>query len=158
MFSKQDQAGYFSKKNKRSVRINSADKHFSKFVRLRDTVKIIDGVPYCKCVTCSKIAPVKEMTNGHFVKRNRTATRFNEQNCHAQCISCNSFEDGREYKHAKEIDKKYGSGTADKLQALGAARGARSKLEKYRLKEIADKYKEKVKEKEKELGILGYFK
>lgn len=157
-FSKQAQAGYFSRKNRRSVRITGADKHFSKFIRLRDAVKVQDGIPYCRCVTCGKIAPVKEMTNGHFVKRDRTATRYNEKNCHPQCVGCNEFQDGMEYRHGKEIDKKYGPGTAEMLQNIGATRGARARLGKYRLKEIADKYREKVKILEKDLGVEEYFK
>lgn len=40
------------------------------------------------------------------------STRWDEQNCNAQCASCNMFQAGRQFEHGVYIDRKYGEGTA----------------------------------------------
>lgn len=152
MYSKKQQAGYFSKKNKRSVKISNADKWFSKFVRVRDTASVTaDGVPMARCITCGKLYDVvHEMDAGHFIKRDRKGTRFNEKNCHAQCKRCNNHRSGEEFAHALAIDRLYGKGTAERLYALGSAR---CRLTKDDLDRIADEYRNKTKALATDKGI-----
>ena len=90
-----------------------ADKYFSTYIRLRDS----DRNGLAKCITCGIKKPYKEMQNGHFVKRSVSLLRYDDENCNAQCMQCNVFKYGEQYKYAKEIDLKYGVGTADKLHA-----------------------------------------
>lgn len=89
------------------------DEVFSQFIRLRDS----DENGESTCVTCGKTDFWKYMQCGHFQVRTHTATRFHEKNCNCQCGGCN-MADGEQRKHGKYIDKKYGKGTADKLEAL----------------------------------------
>lgn len=82
--------------------IKELDRVFSIWIRKRDR----------NCITCGSI---KQLQCGHFVSRRFFATRWDEKNCAAQCVSCNVFNQGVQHKFGQEIDKKYGAGTADKL-------------------------------------------
>lgn len=83
-----------------------ADHWFAKFIRERDKNK--------PCVTCDKMASKKDC--GHFISRRYEATRYNEKNSHGQCIKCNRFEYGNQFKHGQAIDRMYGEGTAEGLE------------------------------------------
>tara|TARA_R100000781_G_scaffold539_5_gene903 strand:- start:894 stop:1298 length:405 start_codon:yes stop_codon:yes gene_type:complete len=88
------------------------DKWFSLFIRLRDSEN-----GWCHCATCSKVSYYKSgMQNGHFQSRRFMATRYDEQNCYAQCVACNMFRGGEQFKFALWIDAKYGDGTALELE------------------------------------------
>lgn len=92
----------------------TADEWFSKYVRLRDA----DSNGMCKCITCDTVKHWKEMDCGHFQSRRYTATRWHSQNAHAQCQGCNKYQSGEQFRHGKEIDLKYGEGTAQFLETL----------------------------------------
>lgn len=99
-------------KPKISVLKRKADAIFSQYVRLRDSEKGLS-----ECITCGVKKPIKEMQCGHFVKRSVNLLRYDEENCNAQCYSCNVMRYGEQYLYAKAVDLKYGDGTADKLMA-----------------------------------------
>jgi len=120
--------------------IDKLDRIFSKYIRLRDS----DGNGYGKCITCGRFFYWKNATNGHFVLRDRMATRYHEKNNNLQCLHCNSFKSGRQFEHGQAIDRKYGKGTAEYLTTLGQARGA--KIDVYWLELEIKKYKEKIKQ------------
>lgn len=130
--------------------VDQLDKVFSQFIRLRDANK--QGV--CKCCTCGKLMVWKHPKGtthaGHFVNRKHMATRWDEKNVHAQCVKCNSFDEGRQRQHGIFIDKKYGEGTADYLEGKGRSY---CKWQEFELKEKIEYYKKEVKrlKKEKEL-------
>lgn len=108
------------KKQKRAetaVLRDKADKLFSKAIRYRDGEKRADGW-WCKCITCDTWNPMAKTHAGHFQKRGRLSTRWNEQNVNAQCPSCNTYRDGEQYKYSIALDYKYGDGTAKKLYEL----------------------------------------
>lgn len=130
------------------VKKSNADKWFSIFIRLRDA----QYGGYCQCCTCGAVWFWKEITCGHFQLRNRSMTRFNEQNCNAQCVSCNKYKKGEQHKHSLYIDNKYGKGTAVKLENLAAIRGQTIHT-KLHLKEIAKEYRIKAKEMAEEKGV-----
>ena len=119
--------------------IASLDHIFSVYIRLRDADK--NGI--CRCITCGKPFPWKECDAGHFIPRDRKATRFNEQNVHAQCIFENRFRTGEQFLHGRAIDKMYGNGTADKLKVISLMRS--TKLTVNWLENHIVFYKEKVK-------------
>lgn len=113
-----------------------ADKYFSWYIRKS---KSIDGI-YCKCVTCSKIAPWKEMDCGHYMERDNYPTRYDEKNCNPQCKHCNKHRKGRQALHGRYIDEQHGKGTADelieksKLLAKFTKLGLDEKAAEYKLK------------------------
>jgi hypothetical protein len=89
------------------------DKWFSLFIRLRDATD--EGL--CQCITCGKIAHYKKgIQNGHFQSRRFMGTRYDEHNCSSQCLACNMFRGGEQYKFALALDAKYGEGKAEALE------------------------------------------
>ena len=89
------------------------DKWFSLYIRLREATS--EGL--VQCFTCGKVAGYRDgMQCGHFQSRGHMATRFDETNCQVQCIKCNMFRQGEQYKFALGLDAKYGEGTAEELQ------------------------------------------
>lgn len=93
-----------------------ADKYFSQYVRYRDG-EFKRGDWLVECITCGIEKPLKEMQAGHFVSRRVNELRFDEMNVNAQCIGCNMFKQGEQYLYSKNLDAKYGDGTADALMA-----------------------------------------
>ena len=89
------------------------DAVFSKFIRLRDSDE--QGVGFC--ITCGKPKIWKYADCGHYIKRQHMATRYDEKNCNLQCKGCNAFEQGANERYKVAIDKKWGKGTSDTLEA-----------------------------------------
>ena len=88
------------------------DKWFSLYIRLRESS--LDGVT--QCFTCGKIDYHNKLQCGHFQSRKHLATRFDEHNCQPQCVGCNMFKQGEQYKFSIALDSKYGEGTAQELE------------------------------------------
>jgi len=138
---------FFLKTSRNKVKRNTADQWFSRFIRIRD---IITG-EYCRCVTCGKSIHWKyEAQCGHYATRGKAATRYNEQNCHAQCVYCNGQNKGEQAKHGFKIDDMYGEGTARSLIELS---GTLTKHSKMAISDIAKEYREKTKKIAKKKGI-----
>ena len=91
-----------------------ADDVWSKYIRYRDGQREVDGW-YSTCITCGSTKPMKAMHCGHFVSRSCNLLRFDEQNTNAQCPRCNLFHSGEQYEYARQLDLKYGNGTAESL-------------------------------------------
>lgn len=108
-----------------------ADKYFSQFIRQRDK-----GKP---CITCGTYSD--NMDAGHFMSRRFEATRYDEKNCHSQCLKCNRFEYGNQYEHGMSIDRLYGEGTAHELHLKSKMFCKRSK---YDYEQIAEYYRNKI--------------
>lgn len=85
---------------------------FSRFIRLRDA-EPFTGM--AACFTCGRLRHWKEMDCGHGIPRQHKATKYSEVNNHAQCKRCNAFEGGRMDEYSRQVDKRYGNGTWDKL-------------------------------------------
>ena len=91
------------------------DKWFSLYIRLRDATS--EGL--VQCFTCNKVSHYKSgMQNGHFQSRKHLATRWDEENCQVQCVGCNMFKAGEQYKFAINLDAKYGIGTSEELERI----------------------------------------
>ena len=83
------------------------DKWFSLYIRLRDATA--EGM--VQCFTCGCVKNYKSgMQCGHFQSRSFLATRFDEVNCQPQCVGCNMFKQGEQYKFSLGLDSKYGEG------------------------------------------------
>lgn len=129
--------------NKKKL-IATLDRWFSKFIRLRDS----DANGFCRCVTCPKILPWKEMDAGHFISREKIVTRYDEKNVHAQCPWCNRFKAGNQFEHGQAIDRIHGKGTAERLNTIGKIRGG--KVDSFYLEKLIEGYKLEVKKKLRE--------
>lgn len=85
-----------AKKPTRSKLIRKLDVVFSKYVRLSNA----DKNGFCTCVTCSRKYHWKEIQAGHFMSRKHYSTRWNEDNVKPQCVGCNMYKQGEQYKYS----------------------------------------------------------
>ena len=91
--------------------IKEADRLFSLLVRQEEA----NDEGYSRCVTCGKIAHWRKQHCGHFMPRQHMATRYDRMNVGTQCVTCNTFHEGRQFEFSQFLNKKYGPGTADEL-------------------------------------------
>ena len=122
------------------------DKWFSLYIRLREAT--LEGA--AQCFTCGKVDHYKRLQCGHFQSRKHHATRWNEQNCQVQCVKCNMFEQGEQWKFGLQLNGKYGQGTSTMLEEL-----ARETVKMTRIdyEENIRYYKANVNNLKKEKGI-----
>jgi hypothetical protein len=130
-----------SKQTDKQRAMKAADKWFSEWIRLRDAGR--DGNPdgLVKCVTCPRVAHWRDMDCGHYASRAKQATRYDEDNAHAQCGGCNRFQGGKFIEHAALIDSRYGPGSASLIAHKAMMRCKRTADDFQR---IADDYHARV--------------
>ena len=123
------------------------DKWFSLFIRLRTATP--EGM--IQCFTCSKISHYKSgMQNGHFQSRRHHSTRWDETNCQVQCVKCNMYEQGEQFRFGLALDSKYGEDTAEELEFLARTIMKFSRID---YEEKISYYKAAVEKLKKEKGI-----
>ena len=88
------------------------DQTHSQFIRLQAS----DARGYTVCATCDDPQPVpwSKLQCGHFVSRRHYFHRWDitEGNCAPQCVACNRFDQGRQWKLGQHIDAIHGPGRA----------------------------------------------
>jgi len=127
-------------KNKRTKPslVASLDKIFSQFIRLRDTP---GGVG--RCISCQKVIMYKDCDCGHYINRKHMTTRFDEKNCHAQCRSCNRFDEGNMQGYRRGLIAKIGEKETDLLEVK---KHDTSTMGVFELELLIKVYKQKVKD------------
>lgn len=93
-----------AKKKSTSASIKKLDMTFSRFIRLRDAMP--SGV--FRCISCGKLKPIDQADAGHFFSRTHMATRFDEDNVHAECRFCNRFSADHIVGYRENLIKKIG--------------------------------------------------
>lgn len=83
-----------AKKPTRTKLVKKLDVVFSKYIRLSNS----DKNGYCTCVTCGNKFYWKEIQAGHFMSRKHYSTRWDENNVKPQCVACNVYRAGEQYK------------------------------------------------------------
>ena len=121
------------------MNLKKLDSVFSKFIRLRDS----DDNGICRCITCKTPHYWSQMDNGHYIKRQHLALRFNEINCNAQCRKCNWLGQGEDALYKDAIIEKYGLQAYNKLLIY---KNNYTKLSQFDVDTLEIYYKEKVKE------------
>ena len=114
---------------------NRIDPIFSEYIRRRDAD---NDSGYCACVSCNKPIHFTESDAGHFLSRQKLATRWDERNVYAQCRKCNRFEYGRQY----EFSLKLGAELSDELLQLSRST---MKLMDFEYIEIYEDFRAKLK-------------
>ena len=114
--------------------LKEAQTIFNKYINLRDK-----GLP---CISCDK--PITGRVNAsHFWNaNNHHNVRFDEDNVHSSCITCNQFLSGNLLEYRTRLCSKIGQERFDELEAK---RHVTKKWTKDELKEIIKKYKDLVK-------------
>ncbi len=126
--------------------LKTADKWFSKFIRVRDA----DDNGIVTCISCPTKKHWENMDCGHFIKRKHMSLRFSEINNNGQCRNCNWLLQGNDIEYAKGIIKKYGEGILDLLLAT---KNRTLPMGRFELKHIADYYRMKFNQLKKEKGL-----
>jgi hypothetical protein len=108
---------------------------FNKWINLRDK-----GLP---CISCDK--PITGRVNAsHFWNaNNHYNVRFNEDNVHSSCITCNQFLSGNLLEYRTRLISKIG---IERFNILEAESKQTRKFTKDELKEIINIYKLKIKQ------------
>ena len=85
-----------AKKPTRSKLVKKLDTVFSQYIRRSNA----DNNGYCTCVTCNKTFHWKEIQAGHFMSRKFYSVRWSEENVKPQCVACNVYRAGEQYKYS----------------------------------------------------------
>lgn len=119
------------------------DETFAEFIRLRDS----HGSTFT-CISCGETKPMSQCNCGHYIGRRNMATRFDEINCNAQCISCNMYKAGNVVEYRFGLLAKYGEAAVNELEAR---RNDERHIKIPEYKELIAHYKELVKRLKDEL-------
>ena len=117
--------------------VKKLDIVFSKYIRARDSK---DGM--FRCCSCGQLKPYEQADAGHFVNRRWMATRWREDNVHAQCRSCNRFDEGNAVGYTLFMISKYGQPHVEYLNSL---KNAGCKYTDFELELLIKEYKAKFK-------------
>ena len=112
---------------------------FSQYIRRRNA----DHLGRVKCFTCGVEKHWKEQQAGHFQSRSHHSTRWDEVNVQIQCVKCNMFRQGEQYKFGLYLDDRFGDGTAEELENRAKTI---VKLNRVDYEEAIERYKQKINE------------
>jgi len=112
---------------------------FSQYIRRRNA----DYLGRVKCFTCGVEKHWKEQQAGHFQSRSHHSTRWDEVNVQVQCVKCNMFRQGEQYKFGLYLDDRFGDGTAEDLENRAKTI---VKLNRVDYEEAIERYKQKINE------------
>lgn len=128
-------------KSNRARLIERLDRVFSEYIRIRDSFKTQSGF-YFKCISCGAIKPYSEADCGHYVNRGHMGTRYNEENCNAQCRFCNRFDEGNIYNYRRGLVDKIGE---NRVLILESMKHDACKLSEFEMEAMITHYRERLK-------------
>lgn len=128
-----------------STMVKKLDKVFSQYIRLRDAMP--GGV--FRCISCGRTLPIGRADCGHYFSRRHMSTRFDEDNCNAECSYCNRFDAEHLIGYRENLIRKIG---LRRYQLLGVRANETKKWSCFELEVLARHYQGKVRELEKEKG------
>lgn len=123
-----------AKKPTRSKLVKKLDTVFSQYIRRSNA----DNNGYCTCVTCNKTFHWKEIQAGHFMSRKHYSIRWDERNVKPQCVACNLYRAGEQYKYSLFL----GSEVANVLYLQSKEL---VKFTNYELEDMINDYSDKLK-------------
>lgn len=114
------------------------DKIFSQYIRLRDA---LPGGEYFRCISCGKIKKISQADCGHFISRYHLSTRFDEDNCHAECKYCNRFDGNHLLGYRVNLIRKIGQKRYD---LLFVKKNRICKISDFEYQALIKHYKDKI--------------
>ena len=112
-----------------------AQQVFNKWVNLRDK-----DLP---CVSCGKVINGRVNASHFYNANNHHNLRFNEDNVHSSCITCNQFLSGNLLEYRMRLIEKIGQ---KRFNYLEENRSVVRKWTKDELKDLITEYKKKIKD------------
>jgi len=112
--------------------IKTAERHFNKFIRERDRDK--------PCISCGKYTKLQA---GHFYSGGHySALKFDEDNCHGQCLRCNYFLSGNLTLYENNMRARIGDERVEKLHfKAGVYKRQGYKWDRFFLLDVIEKYR-----------------
>lgn len=102
-------------KKTKSIPIKTAKKKaweaFSKYIRLRDSIKTTGTKTHANCYTCGKVYPafgIGCLQAGHYAGGRKNAVLIDEVGVNAQCYNCNHTLKGNSIVYRQHLVKEYG--------------------------------------------------
>ena len=109
---------------------------FNKYIRLRDKDEL--------CISCGAKAGKYTITAGHYFPSTNKSVTFNEDNLHGQCwYNCNSSKSGNLAEYRLGLIQRIG---LERIEKLELESRKTKKWTKEELKELMQKYKQKIKQ------------
>lgn len=135
-----------ARRRRKTDYVKKLDKVFSQYIRLRDAME--NGM--ARCISCGGVKPLEMFDNGHYHSRTHMSTRWDEDNCHAECRFCNRFKADHMIGYRENLIRKIGQQRYDLL--AWKARQSKHWAE-FELKELVKHYTDMVKKLTKEKGL-----
>lgn len=126
--------------------IRKLDRVFSLYIRLRDTMP--SGM--CKCISCGRIKPFKDIDAGHFYSRTHMATRFDPFNVNGECSYCNRFDEDHLLMYRENLIRKIG---LSNFNYLTMKKSMTKKWDDFELQKLIDYYTAEVRRLSADKGI-----
>jgi len=109
--------------------------YFNTFIRLRDLKK--------GCVSCETSLENRKFDAGHYYScGSYPELRFNEDNVHGQCVTCNQHKHGNLIEYTKRLPLRIGE---VKFHSLEVKAHIKQKYSIPELKDLIEHYKQKIK-------------
>ena len=143
---KRKETGTKRKAPSMSTLVDRLDNVFSKYIRLRDAMP--SGT--FRCISCGKIKPIDQADCGHFFSRTKMSTRFDEDNCHAECRYCNRFSADHIIGYRENLIRKIGQ---QRFILLEVKAHETKKWSHFELEQLTKYYRALVWKLQKEKGI-----
>jgi len=117
----------------------TADTYFSRYVRL-----LYSENGHCFCYTCGVCLPIKEIQNGHYIKREHKSVRYNLNNCRPQCPTCNGDikHNGKQAEFRVALVSEIGEKAVVELETIGRQP---IKADSLFYRSISEKYRKLIK-------------
>lgn len=125
--------------------VGKLDDVFSKYIRLRDSRQY--QYKFFRCISCGQLKPYEQADCGHYYSRTKMSTRFSEDNCNAECRSCNRFSADHLIGYRAHLSEKIGQQRMDMLMVQ--ANSTKHWME-FELEHLIEYYTALVKEMERE--------
>lgn len=141
-------------KSEKSRARNRADEWFSRYIRIKHSTIVTNGISICKCYTCGKLSHPKLMDNGHWQRRGYTTVRFDENNARPQCYQCNRIYQGKPEVFERNLVRDFGQEEVNRIKELAFERGEDNE---FFYRRMANKYRNKTNELLKQTGIIKWW-
>lgn len=96
------------RKRKPSLRaaLERCDRAFSLYIRMRDSKDYM--FKYFRCPTCGRVLPVEKADCSHYFSRRHMSTRFDPDNCVAECSYDNRFNSSHLHRLGEYMRRRLG--------------------------------------------------